>query len=187
MVVFMFFLLYILHFACFQHFKYKKNIRKGFDEVPAKDLRGKLIDEVTINIHKYGIRYWTHPLSKEHKLGSPYGYRKSPISKKTVFHNGQDIPCKKGTWIRAVNDGTVIVSQTSQSAGKYIEIKHNSPTHEVVSRYLHLNRRFVHKNLEVHMGQIIGTCGSTGNSTGNHLHFEIVVNGKNVPPFVDFH
>ena len=183
----MFFLLFLLQFSCHQHIKYKRFVRKGFATVPAKELAGRLIDDVMININKYGIRYWIYPISKEHQLGSPYGYRKHPVHSKTIFHRGQDIPCKKGTWIRAISDGVVITSRKSSSAGKYVEIKHNSSTHDVVSRYLHLHRRFIGKNAIVSAGQIIGTCGSSGTSTGNHLHFEIIVNGKSVPPFISFY
>lgn len=147
------------------------------------DVRGYELSELTLNLKEYGVSPTVYPINRHHKAGSPYGKRLHPIKKTPSFHRGQDIPCKRGKSIKAVSGGTVIVSKRSKSAGKYIEIEHPSRTHTVTTRYLHLRVRHVKEGDTVAMGQLIGSCGSTGMSTGPHLHFEIKVDGKAVPPF----
>lgn len=149
-----------------------------------KIIRGKTLHELELNVEPYGMRWWTYPISSELSAGSPYGYRKDPHSGKRRNHKGQDIPCKKGTHIFAVASGKVIRSKNSRSAGKYIEIEHDIGKHKIVSRYLHLSVRSVMKGAYVYRGELIGSCGNTGKSTGPHLHFEIKIDGKAVPPFV---
>lgn len=147
------------------------------------NVRGYELKELTLNLTQYAVSPVVYPINRHHKAGSPYGKRMHPIKKTYTLHQGQDIPCKRGKSIRAVSGGTVIVSKRSQSAGKYIEIEHPSKTHTVTTRYLHLRVRHVKEGDTVAMGQPIGSCGSTGMSTGPHLHFEIKVDGKAVPPF----
>ena len=147
------------------------------------DVRGYELQDLTINLEAYGVKPVVYPMNRHHKAGSPYGWRQHPIKKKRSLHKGQDIPCKRGTPIRAVAGGTVIVSKRSQSAGKYIEIEHPSKTHTVTTRYMHMRVRHIREGDTVAMGQRIGSCGSTGMSTGPHLHFEVTVDGKAVPPF----
>ena len=142
------------------------------------------LSDLTLNLQTYGVKRYTYPISPDHTAGSPYGYRIHPIYHTKKMHKGQDIPCAVGTPIRAVAKGTVITSRRSDTAGKYIEILHKSDDHEVITRYLHLKRRHFRVGKEVIAGQIIGTCGNTGASTGPHLHFEIKVDGTQVPPFL---
>ena len=123
----------------------------------------------------------TYPIHKNHSVGSPYGMRKHPVTGLHKLHGGQDIPCKKGTRIRSVAAGEVTMSEHSSTAGNIIEIEHfGSKT--IHTRYLHLNKRHLGVGKTVARGQVIGTCGNTGRSTGPHLHFEVRVDNRTVPP-----
>ena len=149
-----------------------------------KIIRGKALHELELNVEPYGMHWWTYPISSKLSAGSPFGYRKDPHSGKRRSHKGQDIPCDKGTHIVAVASGTVVRSGYSPTAGRYIEIEHGTAKHKIVSRYLHLAVRSVLKGAYVYRGELIGSCGNTGKSTGPHLHFEIKIDDKAVPPFV---
>jgi murein DD-endopeptidase len=107
--------------------------------------------------------------------------RKHPVTGQHKLHAGQDFPCKKGTRIRSVAAGEVTMSEHSSTAGNIIEIEHfGSKT--IHTRYLHLNKRHLGVGKTVARGQVIGTCGNTGRSTGPHLHFEVRVDNRPVPP-----
>ena len=148
-----------------------------------EQVRGRSLGDLEVTVELYGVRSWTHPIDEEHRAGSPYGPRTGPISGRPGFHQGQDIPCERGEPVYAVADGEVITSRRSKSAGKYIEIRHDSEDHTVVTQYMHLSRRKVRAGRKVRKGKKIGRCGSTGNSTGAHLHFAVVVDGSHRPPF----
>jgi murein DD-endopeptidase MepM/ murein hydrolase activator NlpD len=177
-------LLPLLFFSCLQQHRINKAINNDIPLHTHSKIRGRELSELDVNLSQYGIWRWAYPIAPRHNAGSPYGYRVSPISGKKSLHKGQDIPCRKGTPIRAAAAGRIIKSKKSSTAGKFIEIEHNSKTHRVTTRYLHLRVRHLRADDEVIAGQIIGSCGTTGNSTGPHLHFEVRVDGKNIPPFV---
>lgn len=101
-------------------------------------------------------------------------------------HTGVDFACPQGTPILAAKDGKVVISTALRNSsggyrsyGEYISISHGDGT---MTLYAHMSRRAVEKNAQVKQGQVIGYVGSTGNSTGNHLHFEIFVSGRRVNP-----
>ena len=125
----------------------------------------------------------TYPTHKNHTVGSGYGMRTHPVTGKHTMHQGQDFPCRKGTPIRSVASGEVTRSEHSSTGGHMIEIVHYA-TEVVHTRYLHLHRRHVRVGETVSRGQRIGSCGSTGRSTGPHLHFEVRVNQKSIPPLI---
>lgn len=95
------------------------------------------------------------------------------------MHTGVDFAASSGTKIFAWKTGTVSVANWNGDYGNFIEIKHNDGT---ISRYAHLSGYACSKGQTVEAGQTIGYVGSTGNSTGPHLHFEIKVNGSFVNP-----
>ena len=109
--------------------------------------------------------------------------RTHPVTGKHTMHHGQDFPCQKGTPILSVASGEVTRSEHSSTGGHMIEIVHYT-TEVVHTRYLHLHRRHVRVGETVSRGQRIGSCGSTGRSTGPHLHFEVRVNQKSIPPLI---
>ncbi len=107
---------------------------------------------------------------------SGFGYRIDPFSGRRVFHEGVDFAAKTGTPIKAAAGGVVIYSARHPEYGNMIEIDHGD---ELVSRYAHASKRLVNLGQIVSSGQKIAEVGSTGRSTGPHLHFEI--RHKNVP------
>ena len=114
-------------------------------------------------------------------ISSKYGYRKDPITKKKRFHPGIDLA---GTWhedVLAPADGTVFFAGTNGGYGKMVKIKHKFG---IVTTYGHLQKILVRKGQKVTIGNRIGKMGTTGRSTGQHLHYEIWVNKKHVDPFI---
>ena len=111
------------------------------------------------------------------RLSSTFGMRKHPILGYNKMHRGTDFAAPKGTPIMASGSGTVEVVKWWGAYGKYIRIKHNS---KYKTAYAHLNNyaRGIRPGVKVKQGQIIGYVGSTGRSTGPHLHYEVLVNGK---------
>jgi len=119
------------------------------------------------------------PLSKK-IITSEFGYRKSPISGTWKFHAGIDLAAPVGTEVFACKHGTVITTEENHPLyGKYIDIKHAGNT---VSRYAHLSKILVSRGQKVSTGQTIGLVGTTGASTGPHLHFEVRENGTPKDP-----
>ena len=115
------------------------------------------------------------------RLSSSYGMRKHPISGYNRMHKGVDFAAPTGTPIIAAGSGVVTRSGWNGSYGRYIRIRHNS-TYDTA--YAHMSRiaRGVTPGARVEQGQIIGYVGSTGRSTGPHLHYEILVNNRKVNP-----
>nr|WP_297280308.1 peptidoglycan DD-metalloendopeptidase family protein [uncultured Butyricicoccus sp.] len=121
----------------------------------------------------------TWPCPSYSRISSPYGYRTHPISGTRKFHKGVDIAASSGNTVLAAASGTVVKSYFSSSYGNYIVVSHGGG---MMTGYAHLNRRMVSAGQSVAAGQQIGTVGSTGNSTGPHLHFEVYVNGSTTNP-----
>lgn len=113
------------------------------------------------------------------RLSSSYGMRKHPISGFRKKHEGTDFAAPKGTPIVASGDGIVVKVGWAGGYGNAIRIKHNS-TYETMYAHLSKFAKNIKKGTRVKQGSIIGYVGSTGNSTGPHLHYEVMVNGKKV-------
>lgn len=115
------------------------------------------------------------------RLSSGFGMRKHPILGYNKMHRGTDFAAPTGTPIYAAGDGVVEVAKWNGGYGKYMRIRHNS-TYKTA--YAHMKRfaRGVTKGSRVEQGQVIGYVGSTGRSTGPHLHYEVLLNGKQVDP-----
>ncbi len=118
------------------------------------------------------------PLSKK-ILTSPFGYRTSPISGKWKFHAGIDLAAPVGTEVFACKSGIITTTGYNSTYGNYIIILHNG---KKTSLYAHLSKILVKKDDRVSTGQVIGLVGTTGASTGPHLHFEIRENGNPTDP-----
>ena len=123
---------------------------------------------------------WTWPCPSSHTITSEYGYRSDPFGGKGGgFHSGIDIGAPAGTPIVAACAGTVAWSSFSSTAGNWIGISHGNG---VVSVYMHMSARIAKTGQHVNKGQTIGLVGTTGSSTGNHLHFGVQKNGAYVNP-----
>ena len=113
------------------------------------------------------------------RLSSPYGMRKHPIDGYNKMHRGTDFAAPEGTPIMASGDGVVIKASWCGGGGNCVKIKHNSSYSTV---YAHMSKfsRLAKTGNRVKQGQIIGYVGSTGKSTGPHLHYEVIFNGKKI-------
>ena len=132
----------------------------------------------TSTVRASGSMVW--PCPSYNYISSNYGYRTHPITGKvSSFHKGIDIASGSGNPVLAAASGTVVKSYMSSSYGNYIVISHGGG---LMTAYAHLSRRLVSVGDTVSAGQQIGKVGSTGNSTGPHLHFEVYVNGSTVNP-----
>ncbi len=114
------------------------------------------------------------------RVTSKYGPRIDPISFKDSFHTGIDIKGKIGDPIKSIASGKIVYVGWSNVLGNYLMIKHNEG---LVSIYGHLDTVISKLNDTVKMGELIGTVGKTGRSTGPHLHLEIHQNGKLIDPY----
>ena len=143
-------------------FEYEKNKIDYFDE------NGKSIRKTLMKTPINGAR-----------LSSSYGKRKHPILGYTKMHTGTDFAAPTGTPIMASGDGKVTKAGWCGGGGNCVKIKHNS-TYQTV--YAHMSKfgRGIKRGVRVKQGQIIGYVGSTGMSTGPHLHYEVIENGKKI-------
>ena len=105
--------------------------------------------------------------------------RKHPILGFTKMHKGTDFAAKSGTPIMASGSGTIVLAKWCGGGGNCIKIKHNS-TYSTIYAHMKSFARGIKKSKKVKQGQIIGYVGSTGMSTGPHLHYEVLINGKKV-------
>ncbi|GKS68063.1 murein DD-endopeptidase MepM and murein hydrolase activator NlpD, contain LysM domain [Nitrosomonas sp. PY1] len=112
-------------------------------------------------------------------FSSGYGYRIDPFTGRKAFHEGVDFSAPMGTPIKAAAAGVVVYSDRHPDYGNMIEIDHGN---DLVSRYAHASKRLVKLGQIVLQGQKIAEVGSTGRSTGAHLHFEIRHNDKSLNP-----
>ena len=143
-------------------YEYEKNKVDYFDE------NGKSIKKTLMKTPINGAQ-----------LSSSYGKRKHPILGYTKMHTGTDFAAPTGTPIMASGDGKVTKAGWCGGGGNCVKIKHNS-TYQTV--YAHMSKfgRGIKKGVKVKQGQIIGYVGSTGLSTGPHLHYEVIENGKKI-------
>lgn len=113
------------------------------------------------------------------RITSPFGGRIHPITGAEIFHKGIDIGASQGNSIFAYANGTVSYAGWKSGYGNFVEINHGNG---LVTRYGHMSAIYVKEGQQVTAGQRIGAVGSTGTSTGPHLHFEVIINGINKNP-----
>ena len=119
------------------------------------------------------------PLPGDHRTYSKFGYRKAPTKGASTYHQGWDIGGEFGAPIVSVLAGTVIEVRYNSSAGNYVKVSHGGG---LVTVYMHMSKQLVSEGDHVLQGQKLGLCGSTGVSTGPHLHFGVKVNDVYVDP-----
>ncbi|MBA1339224.1 MAG: Murein DD-endopeptidase MepM and murein hydrolase activator NlpD, containing LysM domain [Pelagibacterales bacterium] len=132
------------------------------------DLKGKSIVKSLMKTPINGAR-----------LSSSFGMRKHPIKGYNKMHKGTDFAAPSGTPIMASGSGTITRARWCGGGGNCIKIKHNS-TYETIYAHMKNYARGIKEGKKVKQGQVIGYVGSTGLSTGPHLHYEVIVNGKKV-------
>ena len=132
------------------------------------DIKGKSITKALMKTPINGAR-----------LSSSFGMRKHPILGYNKMHKGTDFAAPSGTPIMASGSGTVTRARWCGGGGNCVKIKHNS-TYETIYAHMKSFAKGIKEGKKVRQGQIIGYVGSTGLSTGPHLHYEVLVNGKKV-------
>jgi murein DD-endopeptidase MepM/ murein hydrolase activator NlpD len=114
------------------------------------------------------------------RVSSGFGYRNSPFKSGSIrLHEGIDISLPYGSHVYSTGDGVVAAVKRTGTYGLVIDIAHNS---RIISRYAHLSRALVKEGDRVHRGSVIGHVGSSGHSTGPHLHYEVLVDGRAKDP-----
>lgn len=130
--------------------------------------------------HNATVSGFTWPLPGYTHVSSDYGYRSDPFTGATAYHSGIDMPAPPGTPIVAAASGTVEWANYSSSAGNWIGINHGNGVYTI---YMHMSALLVSAGTRVGAGDTIGLVGTTGSSTGNHLHFSVRKNGAYVNPW----
>ena len=148
-------------------------------ENAAKALQKQLEETNNANKRKYDGGMFTWPAPSYTRISDEYGNRMHPILKVQQFHNGLDMAAPGGSPILAAYNGTVVAAAYSSSMGNYIMIDHGD---NLFTIYMHASALYVSNGAEVTKGQKIAAVGSTGRSTGNHLHFSVRLNGSYVSP-----
>ena len=146
-------------------------------EAAVAEERKKLAEEQG---RKYDGGIFTWPAPSYKRISDEYGYRTHPILGVQQFHNGLDMAAPGGSPILAAYDGKVVAAAYSSSMGNYIMIDHGDNLYTI---YMHASALYVSKGAEVSKGDKIAAVGSTGRSTGNHLHFSVRLNGNYVSPW----
>ena len=132
------------------------------------DIHGKSVEKALMKTPINGAR-----------LSSSFGMRKHPILGFNKMHKGTDFAAQEGTPIMASGSGRIVLAKWCGGGGNCIKIKHNS-TYETIYAHMKSFAKGMRAGKKVRQGQVIGYVGSTGMSTGPHLHYEVVINGKKV-------
>lgn len=160
--------------------KGKKKTREnsGGPFIPASDSNySSLLKKVDDYLQTIRIMPLGRPIKGQ--ISSGFGNREDPLNEQKAFHEGVDIRGNKGEKVHATADGVVAKAFNNGGYGNYVEIDHGNGYHTV---FAHLQSFLVKPGERVKQGQIIGQVGNTGRSTGPHLHYEILLNGKPINP-----
>ena len=156
-----------------------KELEKQLDQLEkeANELESQLRKLQSSGAYVGGVMQW--PVPGNTRISSPYGNRIHPILKTQKFHSGIDVPAKSGVTVVAAGQGKVVHSATLGSYGKVIILDHGGG---IMTLYAHNSKLVVSVGDSVKKGDKIAEIGSTGLSTGPHLHFEVRKDGKYVDP-----
>jgi murein DD-endopeptidase MepM/ murein hydrolase activator NlpD len=163
---------------------------------PSADLTVQEINIRTESLREYNLAYqqasdsrkdsidrtpgiWPVKRNKRAIMTSRYGYRKDPFTRNLSFHDGIDISAPYGSPVVATGKGTVIFSGWDKYLGNCVKIDHGGG---MVTVYGHMQKTTVNEGEQINKGQEVGKLGSTGRSTGAHVHYEVRINGKAVDP-----
>lgn len=159
----------------------QKKLAKKIEDAHAEmDKLNNEIDKLISKDEAYVGGTFMWPVPGKSRISSYFGYRNDPFTGVRSFHNGIDIPAPKGTDIVAANRGTVVASAyDNYGAGYYVVIDHGGG---LSTRYYHCSKLIAKKGDKVSKGQVIALVGSTGYSTGPHLHFTVRKNKVDLNP-----
>ncbi|PQZ96764.1 hypothetical protein CQ017_16430 [Arthrobacter sp. MYb224] len=149
---------------------------QGDTKVPAE--RAQLVGRLSSVGQLPGNLQLMHPVTTR-RISSPYGWRANPTGPGNQIHIGQDYPISCGSPVYASESGTVTVSRWAGHSGMRVTIDHE---HNVQTGYSHNSKLLVKVGQRVQQGEVIALAGTTGNSTGCHVHFEVLVNGRWTDP-----
>lgn len=168
----------------------KENIIKEYEEeIKAQEEEIKALEQAIAeekkkllesSLLKYDGGKFKFPLASYTRVSCEYGDRIHPTLKVPQFHNGVDFAAPKGTAIYAAYDGKVVAATYSSTMGNYVMIDHGDGLYTI---YMHASKLYVKKDTVVVRGETIAAVGSTGRSTGNHLHFSVRLDGKYESPW----
>jgi murein DD-endopeptidase MepM/ murein hydrolase activator NlpD len=159
----------------------KKELSIGGEFIPPEKLTLSYVDYIKKDIDYLFNTVKSIPVGTplKGKINSTFGYRKDPFKSRSGFHSGLDIDANYGQHVVATADGVVTQASWHTNYGKTVIVKHKD-NYETL--YGHLSKLKVKEGQEVKVGDVIGKAGSTGRSTGTHLHYEVIKDGKRVNP-----
>ena len=159
----------------------KKELSIGGEFIPPEKLTLSYVDYMKKDIDYLFNTVKSIPVGTplKGKINSSFGYRKDPFKSRSGFHSGLDIDANYGQHVVATADGVVTKASWHTNYGKTVIVKHKD-NYETL--YGHLSKLKVKEGQEVKVGDVIGKAGSTGRSTGTHLHYEVIKDGKRVNP-----
>ncbi len=149
------------------------------DQLKRRERELNILDEVLVNEDMHSASLVRGRPVKWGWLSSPYGQRVDPITGRNAWHSGVDFAGRDGSDVIAVASGVVTFAGERFGYGKLVEISHADG---LVTRYAHHKALTVSTGDVVKKGETVGTMGSTGRSTGPHVHFEVLKNGRTVDP-----
>ena len=162
--------------------EYEQMIAEQTAEIEA--LEAAIAEEKKQMMQDNGVKYdggtFKFPIASYTRLSSDYGWRMHPTLNVEKFHNGIDLAAPKGTAIYAAYDGKVVAATYSSTMGNYVMLDHGDSLYTI---YMHASALYVSKGDVVTRGETIAAVGTTGRSTGNHLHFGVRLNGEYVSPW----
>ena len=159
--------------------EYEAMIKQQDEEIKALELAIEADRKRLSVMRTYDGGTFQFPLASYTRVSDPYGWRIHPILKVKQFHNGIDLAAPKGTAIYAAYNGVVVAAAYSPTMGNYVMIDHGDNLYTI---YMHASTLKVQANAVVSKGDTIALVGSTGRSTGNHLHFSVRKDGEYVSP-----
>ena len=168
--------------------------KRLYQQTDSLDEGVSILEDLSLEIDKNYLNWRQTPTMipiRSRLLSDRYGKRKDPFTKKWEFHGGVDFIARTGTKILAPADGIVRLAKRHYGFGKMVELQHSRgfypgqrKTVRYRTRYAHLSKILVKRRQRVSRGDVIGLVGSTGRSTGPHLHYEILINNRRSDPML---